>query len=602
MTINEILEKLNSLFPSAEFTIPPKLSFGIMTTNWAFKKCKIDQTTPIESAIAIKLELEEKIRSENLPLVVNLVGPYVNLDLEIGFFTKWILDLDKIKEDNFNIGAIDSKKNVVMEFICPNLAKPLHAGHILQANYGFSLYNILSLKYKNIIRNCFWGDLGVQFGFVIWAWKELEKREFIEYNLNDKNITISKKKYLENPVDSLVNLYVWANIQSEIDPEIANIARIEHLKLESKDQGNYKIWAKIKQDSQEVVEKMLEKIRISPFDLNNGEFSALGEGQKLMEFIIDNNIGKAENLGRYFQFDEIDGDFGSEKEIKNLGRAYLIESKTGYTTYILRDVAAKIMYARDQEIDMQIIMVGNEQKHHFDQVFAITNYLSRHPKFISVYGEKIANKLHLENLNYILNGMLNLEDGKMSTRKGNFVTAGEILEKLENAQIAKSSGSELSKTDINTVSLSALRWFNLNKDIATNTILNFGEILKFEGNTGVYQLYTVARLRSILRKNKNENGENFDLGTLNLTEQEIIRKSYLLPFILDRIISTKKIHYLTTFLFEFSDLVNSWYAKYSIVGENDPARKQSLIIFTSKIEVFLTQTLKLLGIDCLDQL
>lgn len=348
------------------------------------------------------------------------------------------------------------------------------------------------------------------------------------------------------------------------------------------------------------------------------------------------------------------------KKLKNLGRCYLVSS-SGYTSYAFRDIAARIQWTQDLDASLMITITGNEQIHHFEQVFAICEYLSGLLEFVEFFG-KVVLRLKSENLVHIPYGFLTLSTGKMSSRKGNVLTIRELFDQvqlvaLENlrqknlikertnnltdkteslellqsleAEKAKNSTKELAKMEIDNwktetreieeqildqnnqnsknlgkqvktflkttqnsqinsqalpkeveiiletqkisetknlentkteknnsekyleseiqnsqnlaksetelkssklseeelelrsqkITLAALKWYDLNRGANENLVLNIAEILNFVGNTGVYQLYTFARINSILKKcqpKTNKTSQNEDLQTGNL--------------------------------------------------------------------------------------
>jgi len=353
------------------------------------------------------------------------------------------------------------------------------------------------------------------------------------------------------------------------------------------------------------------------------------------------------------------------KKLKNLGRCYLVSS-SGYTSYAFRDVAARIQWARDLEASLMITITGNEQIHHFEQVFAICEHISGLLKFLDFFGETTSGRLKSENLVHIPYGFLTLSDGKMSSRKGNVLTIRELfdqvqavalanllaknqqknqkdsdtlkdqekleinikennLEKLENAKNLKNTQENLVWKS-QKITLAALKWYDLNRSASENLVLNIGEILNFAGNTGVYQLYTFARIQNILKKCQiQENQKNLgnqlekletekleenvkkletkiDLETLNLSEMVILKKLYLTEIILEKICVSFKPHLLCNHLFELCTLINSWYGNHSVATETNPKRYQTLLVFCAKISFYLRESLYLLGIEVLEDL
>jgi arginyl-tRNA synthetase len=381
------------------------------------------------------------------------------------------------------------------------------------------------------------------------------------------------------------------------------------------------------------------------------------------------SISKEEKQKKQQQIQEI-------KKLKALGRCYLVSS-AGYTSYAFRDVAARIQWTRDLDAKTMITITGNEQIHHFQQVFAICEYLSNLKEFQDFFGNTVFENLKKENLVHIPYGFLTLSDGKMSSRSGNVLTIRDFFDQVQQTAlenlVAKNQQknqkedntleNEEEKFEISTkesnlenfenskdlantegdlvwksqkIALAALKWYDLNRSASENLVLNIPEILNFVGNTGVYQLYTFARIKNILKKCQADNSQileiennslnndfdsNFDgnskktnpenndkinftadFNLLNTEEKIILKKLYLTDFVLEKICQNFKPHLLCTHLYELCTLINAWYGNNSVSGETDPIRQQTLLVLCTKITIYLRESLNLLGIEVLDDL
>jgi arginyl-tRNA synthetase len=608
--INTLLEELSRILPDVEWQLSPNPSLGILSTNQAFKLAKEQRKSPKDLAGELVGTYQEICDQHNLPIVISTVGPYINLTLKEDMWAKYsqnIASLDIVK---------DSKK-IVLEYISPNVAKPLHVGHLLQANYAEAMRRILSLKYTDIITNNYWGDWGVQFGILLWAWKEIKKRnqdienkEVVKVIINNEESDLIIDNYHNDPVDTLIKIYVWGNNQKDKVENWVELVRQEHLKIEQGDKENRDLWEMFCKDSKTNVDLILERLNIKPFDYNFGESYVEDEMSNMITIFDKINLWHKEDQGRYIDFEEFVTGWTNAptqvtQKIKNLGRCYLIQSKNGYTTYALRDIVAKYKFARELKYDKYITFVGDEQKHHFDQIYTILGALADNEEFQMIVGSEVANRMKFENLDNIFNGIVSLNEGKMSTRKGNFITAKSILDKVENiaSDILKQKNSSDQHNRSQVIALAAIKWFNLNRDIGQDSVLDIPSILKFEGNTGVYQLYTYARLNSILRKTSAENPQNqINWQLLNTDEQNILKLTYNLNYILDRICDNYKPHQLTTHLYDLATAINSWYAKYSVSDEKNLERKETLLNFCWQLKNYLKFSLDLLGIITLEEL
>ena len=604
-------EKLEEVLGQDYHWLPsPNLELGCWSSSQSFIIAKETKSNPRDIASQLVIEINQKLSGSDFgQLKAVQAGNYINLVIQdLGL-------LEYIDNSINQISIPKSNQRIILEYICPNIAKPLHAGHLLQANYADSLRRVLNHQYKKIITNNYWGDWGVQFGILIWAYRELQGK-IVSVSINGANEQLDINKYEIDPVGTLVKLYVWGSNQKEIVPNWKELVRQEHKALEDGNTECRRLRDKFFGDSKVAVEATIKRLNIPAFDYNLSESSVESIMPKVLEFIKTNNIGTADELGWY-----VDSEF-FETPIQNFGRCYLVQSKDGYTTYALRDIAAKILFADELIYDRYITFVGGEQAHHFRQVYGILDYMNQLPSFQTTFGELAKLSTTKTNLETIFNGMVTLTSGKMSTREGKFITAENILDQLvleakniiETKQLEGGQAPiESSQLDIRTkaISLAAIKWFNLSRDISSNSVMDMTAILKFEGNTGVYQLYTYARLDSILTKNKFYSEFNIQdyrdldiesIEKLNTLEKQLLTKTVYLNYILSKVAQSHKVHLLTNHLYELTTMINNWYAKHSVNGEKDTERKNSLLIMCHLLKSHLALGLDLLGIKVLEEL
>jgi arginyl-tRNA synthetase len=610
MKINDLINILKNQFNELNFELNDKIEFGTLTCKDVFKISKLDNQNPVELAKKYVVDINIFIEDEKLPIVAVNQGAYINIKVLDNYYQSFFEnEIDNFIELEFFTDKISKK--TVFEYICPNLSKPLHVGHLLQGVYGQSLVNIFKLKYQNVKTNCYLGDWGINIGITVWGWKKIYGT-IQSLPFNGEDVELDLNNFEQNPIDTLVKLYVWSNQQKEKVENFNELVRIEHIKLENNDQENMQLWSVFKDKTIEYFEDVIEKLNINPFDAYDGEQSVIPYIDKLVSYLENLPFVMRENKGLYIQFDEINIEkywpnipLKIKDSLSQLGRAYLLESKSGYTTYILRDIAAKIKYVEENGFENFVLFVGNEQKHHYNQVFAICDLIRSQKEFNQFYSDNVANGLNYNNLSVIFNGHILTEQGKMSSRKGIFITAESVLEKVssfcENL-IQEKDNDSITKEKIQKLSISALNWFLLNKDISIDSTLKYSEIFSFTGNTGVYQLYTHSRLLSILEKNEFKEEKNFDIQYLNDLEKKILEHISILEITIEKVLNTQKIHILTKYLFDLTSLINKWYEQHNITNEQNLNRKKSLLIFVHKITKLHKALLSLIGIEVLTKI
>lgn len=603
MNIISLIDSLKLEFPEMVWSLPANLKFGVLTSNFAFVEGKKTQQNPVKLATELSEKINNWALQKNIEISAVTVGPYINLAL-----TQKGLGLVSTQINTFELQK--NNQNILLEFISPNVGKPLHVGHILQGNYGEALHRILDLKYKSVITDIFWCDWGVPMGIMLWAYKQLGKTA-VNVHIQGKDEVLDIANLTTKPMETLVRLYVWGNKQKETVENWDNLVRQEMVLLTNGDQQNQDLIDSFVKISKENTKELLARLNIQAFDYEYGEAFYEKLTSKMLDFLKTKSWVIPDNKGFYVDFEIMaesltELDLAAKKKITQLGRCYLVQSSDAYTSYALRDITARYHWASQFKADKMITLVGSEQKHHFDQFFTIIKTISVDPEFIDYIGLEIAAKM--ANVDVLLNGLVKLEEGRMSARKGNFVTALEILETIQTKanQILKTTDEvNVDPEKTRKIAIAAMKWFNLNRDISSDSVLDIEAILKFEGNTGVYQLYTIARLQSILDKNSDKietKNQVLDIEKLNAAEIEILIQTFVLPLILDNITENFKPHLLCTYLFELASKINSWYGNNSLLTEQDQIRKQTLLVFCAILKQHLWKNLELLGIQPVERL
>lgn len=336
---------------------------------------------------------------------------------------------------------------MMFEYVGTNVAKPMHVGHLVNTTYGESLKRIFQLFYKNIITDCHWGDWGVNFGITLWAWKEISKKqqngEKIELMIAGKLETINLEDYDKKPVDLLVKVYVWGNqMKGQMLDENGvdqwdDLVRAEFKKLEDEDEQNLALWKNFVESSKVDVKEVLRDFGLPEFDLEQGESYYEPTMRVLIEWLDQEKLWEHEGAGRYFDFEKMSKswqeleenqskeykDNGSQisdnlsdsaesnpvyskstysknlsqtakntktdfKKIASFGRAYMIQSKDGYTTYCFRDVSARLNWAIEHGCQIMVTVADHTQTHNFEQAYAIACFLSKQKNF-----DKLVQKL-----------------------------------------------------------------------------------------------------------------------------------------------------------------------------------------------------------------
>lgn len=642
MNILDLIDLLEELLPGSKWSIPPKIELGVLSSNYAFEKAKKVKKNPIEITLNVAKELNSHFFENNLPFKAQTAGPYLNIDLTDNYW-------EEVLAKKFEIPKLKTEKeSFVIDMFHPNVGKKTHVGHMRSGNLGECMRRILSLKYENVVSDSYLGDWGIQFSYTTWGILNLSKLdlEFQEIDLRSED-----KQTL---IDKFYRIYVRMNQLIEEQPEIKKECQsnskllekgMQGLELDVKEKEKYELLHDLYGQIVSIslvqfkdVEKYL-RLNQNPWWLKNrelidedkinlvkertgchyansihkdGEFDlTLGESFYISfisetEYLVETGLAKKEGKAVYVDL-----------ENENLGRCYLISSE-GYSLYQTRDIFSRIVYSGLFGFDNAITFADSRQKHNFEQFFAVLKRIVRS----KIYEKRKIGWFSREQTDRALSilkrkmamfegfGHLNLPEGaSMSTRKGKIiefrVLKENLKERVRQTLLEKDSEDQIEDQKVEAISVAALKWMDLHRDREQDVIFNLEQFLKFEGNTGVYQLYTIVRLNSILENNYFDTDNlksGFDKKNFNQEELNILKKTYTLPLILEKICQNYKPHHLCSYLFELTTDINSWYGKYSVTNERDESRKLTLLILCYYLKQHLSFGLSLLGINTVEKL
>jgi arginyl-tRNA synthetase len=544
----------------------PEPQFGDYSTNTALILAKKLKVNPKDVANKIIEQIKKEDKKQYFSAIEEK-GGFINFTFSEEFLLK---NLSKIIEQRelFGSSLLGGGKKILVEYFQPNVAKPLHLGHLRTAIIGDSLFRIFLSQGFKAESDTHLGDWGTQFGLVLLAYKKYGDIKVIE----------------KNPIEELNKLYVQINSEIESNPELREEGKQEFVKLEQGDKENRELWKKFKDWSwqeYEVVYKDLE-IRKSDHDWPESFFE-----DKMSAVIAEL---KSKGLLKESQGAQI-----VDLEAYGLGIALLVKSDGG-TTYLLRDLATYI-FRKSQGFEQQFYVVDVRQSHTLKQTFKIVELLGyiKHP----------------EEAVHISYGFLTLPEGAMSTRKGTVVGAKEFIENVqkEALKIIEEKNPKLREKELvaNKVAAGAIKYFDLSHNLKSDIVFDPKKAISFEGNTGPYLMYTHARIHGILRKSEIRNPKseiNFKSEILNLKSEElsVLRKLLKFPEVVTQVSEDYLPNLLCNYLFELSQTFNAFYQEVPVLQEeNDDLRSFRLQLVTATAQV-IKNGLYLLGIDAPEEM
>ena len=561
--VRDAIGKLWPDFAIGEIVVekPDDSKLGDYAVSVAFALAKQSKLPPAETAGVLVKELE-KNKSIEIDRMES-IGGYINFFLSLEFLKKELSGIYK-KADSYGESNKGKGEKIIVEYSQPNIAKPLHAGHLRNTVLGDALANIYDFAGYKTIRWNYLGDWGTQFGKVIAAYKKWSNEE----------------KVKADPIGELVNLYIRFDQEAKNDPELDKLGQEEFKKLESGDSGNRELWAWFKEESLRALEKTYDLLGIK-FDVDIGESFYENMLPGLVERLIKDGIAETGEGGAII----------INLEKYNLPPA-LIRKADGASLYLTRDIANLEYRLKKYKPYKILYVVGSEQALHFEQLFAIAEII----------------KLDSAVLKHIKYGLVLGEDKKkLSTRGGNAVTFQEIIDKtLELAdKIVREKHPEMSEKDYQEISkvvgVGALKYTMLKDHTSTDIAFSWERMLDFNGNSGPYLQYTYARLASIIHKA--EKIKKPDFGYLEKEiEFSIIKHLIEFPEIVKYSAGNYLTNYLATYLFELANLANQFYETTPVLKEENEGIRNARLGLIETINAIMKTGLSLLGIQVLDKI
>lgn len=556
-----------TILGSGNFDISyPKSGFGDYATNVAmvlFKKFNIaPASNPVEFAKLLAVKLRELDKGDTF-LSIEAQNGFINFTISPKVLLNTVMQIAKEKESYGKVDLGQGQK-VLVEYFQPNIAKPLHLGHLRTAIIGDSLFKILSFTNYQTESDTHLGDWGTQFGLLILAYKKWGDIETIK----------------QDPITELNKLYVRINTEIEADPELREQGKAEFIKLEQGDSENRALWQQFKEWSWQEFGIIYEDLGIRQSDHDWPESFYIDKMPAVIEQLKDKNL-LIESQGAQIVNLE---DYG-------LGIAVIVKSDGG-TTYLLRDLATYI-FRKQQGFEKQIYVVDNRQSHTLAQTFKILELLG----VITSPTEAV----------HIAYGVLSLPEGQMSTRKGTMVGAKALIQKAQEKALEiinqKNPGLEHKPAVAKQVMQAALKYFDLSHNYKSDIVFTWDKALSFDGNTGPYLQYTHARIHGILRKadtmNMESINENVVLGDI---EQLLLRKLHKFPEIITQTAENFSPNIIANYLFELSQIFNSFYEAVPILKETDNTKKNIRIKIITATAQVLKNGLNLLGIEAPEEM
>lgn len=538
--------------------IPPEGSMGDYAFP-CFRLAKSMRRAPNQ----IAQELAEQLRGDGRFSDVRNVNAYVNFFLNREHLTSDVVSEVLKKGKRYGGSDLGKGQKIIVEFSSPNIAKPFHIGHIRTTVIGNSIYKIFDFLGYDTVRINHLGDYGTQFGKMIVAYRRWGKEEDVR----------------REPIKTLLSYYVKFHEEAEKDPSLEDEARATFTRLENGEKEEHDLWQWFRDESLKEFKYVYDLLGIE-FDSYAGESFYSDKMDRIVDIMKEKGILKESDGAQIVDLEE----YGMPPA--------LIRKKDGSTLYITRDIAAAVYRKEHYNFDRNIYVVASQQNLHFQQWF----------KIIELMGYDWADQCV-----HVPFGMVSLEDGTLSTRKGKVVF---LLDVLNNAvektrQIMREKNGE--DADIDEISkkvgIGAVIFQELSNNRIKDYVFSWDKVLNFEGETGPYVQYTHARAASVLR-NAGKSAERVMSGesTSDMscvtgdTAYELIKLIYRFPEVVREAADKYEPSVITRHIIDIAQYFNRFYHDEHILVE-DEAEKQAKLAVVYAAKQTIANGLALLGIE-----
>ena len=527
-----------------------------------------------------------KVVSEDTDFsVVSAVKPgFINIKMNPAFLDSYLNQM--IKEEKLGVCLEEVPKTIIVDFGGPNVAKPLHVGHLRSAVIGESVKRICSFMGNKVIGDVHLGDWGLQMGLII---EELRDRS-PKLPYFDQNFTGEYPKEAPFTISELEEIYPAASAKAKVDAAFKERAQTATLKLQNKEKSYYAIWEHIMHVSIEDLKKNYNNLNVH-FDLWKGESDAQPYIPDMIEDLIDRGFAH-ESQGAMVV------DIARESDTKELPPC-IIQKQDGASLYATSDLATIIEREKDYTPDTYIYVVDKRQELHFVQVFRVA--------------KKAGYVDESKKMEFLGFGTMNGKDGKpFKTREGGIMRLEDLIKNIqdavyekimENRQVEESEAKDTAKV----VGLAALKYGDLSNQASKDYIFDIDRFASFEGNTGPYILYTIVRIKSILHKYV-ENGGVLDnlSGIIKDTgaDSEKALKLELVKFneIIASAYQELAPHKICAYIYDLANGFNRFYHETKIITEEDKGRQESYINLIQLTKKTLETCIDLIGIEAPDRM
>ena len=578
-----------------DLSLPVHNQHGNFTTNVALRLAKIKKenskmVSKAESPKDIAQNICNYLNENNNGIIEKseIAGPgLINIYLSNNANKILLENIISHSEDNFKLNT-DTGIHWVIEHTSPNPNKAMHLGHLRNNLVGMSLSNLIEVCGGQVTRDAVDNNRGIaiakaMYGFLVLMKKQNGENSLQEWINNPGEWYTPTEKGIRPDV-FVSDCYVGCSdlIKNDTTGEVENIVRQMVVDWENKDIDTWKLWQQILDYSHAGMDMTLSRLG-NKWDKVWHEHEHYQAGKEYVELGLQKGIFKKLDDGAVLTQIE---------EHYNIPETILLKND-GTALYITQDIALTDLKKKYYNADKLVWVIGPEQSLAMKQMFAVCEQLGI---------GKLSDFIHISY------GYMGLKDGdgnfkKMASRDGTVLLIDDLIDTVKE-KISNVIGDRLKIIDdknlVEKIALAATKFSILKCEKNMNMAFDINESINITGDSGVYILYTVARIKSILREGENRGIKTDQENITGNIAKDVLRKIHSYKIMLGNCREHLSTHPVAHYLLELASTFNSWYAVEKILDDSDTVPEKLAILYA--VEKTMTEALHILGIETVEKM
>lgn len=528
-------------------------------------------------------EIAAKLSGNTMFSMVESVKPgFLNLKLDEAYLADYVAGM-QADEGRFGCEKVEQPRTILIDYGGPNVAKPLHVGHLRSAIIGESIKRIGRFVGHNMIGDVHLGDWGLQMGLIITELK-LRKPELVYFDENYEGEYPTEAPFT---ISELEEIYPTASGKSKEDAAYKEAAMQATFELQHGRKGYQALLSHILNVSVTDLKRNYQNLNVS-FDLWKGESDAQPYIPDMVQKMKDDGFA-------YISDGALVVDVKEETDTKEIPPCMILKSD-GASLYNTTDLATIVWRMKDYAPDALIYVVDKRQELYFTQVFRC----ARKTGLVKPETE----------LQFLGFGTMNGKDGKpFKTREGGVMRLEYLVESVNEEMLKKITENQKNKDNLGIseeeaketakmIALAAIKYGDLSNQASKDYIFDIDRFTSFEGNTGPYILYTIVRIKSILNKyhglGKDESGAVIEAAH-SASEKNLMLELSKFNAMMESAFEETAPHKVCSYIYDLANAFNSFYHETKIMSEEDEKVQKSYIRLLELTKSVLETCIDVLG-------